>query len=142
MDVTSALEYAQQIGKGALVTLKSDGRPQISNVMFTIGDDGLIRVSVTDSRAKTKNMRRDPRVSLHVSARDFWSYVVIEGDVQLSPVASDPNDATVEELVGTYRAMAGEHKDWDEYRRSMVDDERLVARIRPTYAYGMLPPST
>lgn len=142
MDIAAALTYAQHIGKGALVTLKSDGRPQISNVMFTVGDDGVIRVSVTDTRAKTKNMRRDPRVSLHVSARDFWSYAVIEGDVELSAVATDPNDETVEELVGTYRAMAGEHKDWDDYRNSMVADRRLVARIRPTYAYGMLPPSS
>ena len=142
MEITSALTYAQRIGKGALVTLKSNGRPQISNVMFTVGDDGLVRVSVTDTRAKTKNMRRDPRVSLHVAAPDFWSYVVLEGDVELSAVANNPEDETVEELVDTYRAMAGEHKDWDDYRRSMVSDQRLVARIRPTYAYGMLPPNS
>ena len=50
-----------------------------------------------------------------------------------------PDDATADELVEYYRAVAGEHPDWDEYRRAMVDDQRLVVRIRPTRAYGMLP---
>jgi len=138
MDVNEALEYASGRGKGVLVTIKRDGRPQLSNVMFTV-IDGEIRISVTDSRAKTKNMRRDPRISLHVSAPDFWSYVVLEGDAVLTPVAATPDDATVEELVQTYRAMVGEHPDWQDYRRSMVADGRLVVRLRPTHAYGLLP---
>ncbi len=138
MDVNEALEYAAGRGKGVLVTIKRDGRPQLSNVMFTV-IDGEIRISVTDSRAKTKNMRRDPRISLHVSAPDFWSYVVLEGDAVLTPVAATPDDATVEELVQTYRAMVGEHPDWQDYRRSMVADGRLVVRLRPTHAYGLLP---
>ncbi len=138
MDVNEALEYAAGRGKGVLVTIKRDGRPQLSNVMFTV-IDGEIRISVTDSRAKTKNMRRDPRISLHVSAPDFWSYLVLEGDAVLTPVAATPDDATVEELVQTYRAMVGEHPDWQDYRRSMVADGRLVVRLRPTHAYGLLP---
>lgn len=138
MDVNEALEYAAGRGKGVLVTIKRDGRPQLSNVMFTV-IDGEIRISVADSRAKTKNMRRDPRISLHVSAPDFWSYVVLEGDAVLTPVAATPDDATVEELVQTYRAMVGEHPDWQDYRRSMVADGRLVVRLRPTHAYGLLP---
>ena len=138
MDVNEALEYAAGRGKGVLVTIKRDGRPQLSNVMFTV-IDGEIRISVTDSRAKTKNMRRDPRISLHVSAPDFWSYVVLEGDAVLTPVAATPDDATVEELVQTYRAMVGEHPDWQDYRSSMVADGRLVVRLRPTHAYGLLP---
>ena len=71
---------------GALVTLKSDGRPQVSNVGYAVLD-GAVRVSVTDSRAKTANVRRDPRVSLHVVSDDFWTYVVAEGEAQLGPVA-------------------------------------------------------
>ena len=64
---------------------------------------------------------------------------MIEGDVSLSPVAADPNDATVEELVGYYRAVSGEHPDWDEYRAAMVDDHRVMVRLTATRAYGMLP---
>ena len=103
-----------------------------------VGDDDVIRVSVTDDRAKTANIRRDPRVSLHVNRDDFWAYAVIEADVSPMPVAESPDDATVDALVEYYRALAGEHDDWDEYRRAMVTDKRLLLELRPTHAYGML----
>jgi PPOX class probable F420-dependent enzyme len=139
MQIHDALAYARGIRRGTLATIKADGRPQLSNVMFDVGDDGIIRVSVTDSRAKTANMRRDPRVSLHVTAPDFWSYAVIEADSEVTAVARDPGDATVDELVGLYRSLQGEHPDWDEYRAAMVADGRLVARLTPTRCYGSLP---
>jgi PPOX class probable F420-dependent enzyme len=139
MDLDAALAFARTHPRCVLVTLKADGRPQSSNVTQWTDDDGVLRVSLTDERAKTRNLRRDPRVCLHVVADDFWSYVVLEGEADLSPVAEEPDDATVEELVAYYRAMSGEHPDWHDYRRAMVADRRLVLRVRPTYAYGMLP---
>jgi hypothetical protein len=63
---------------------------------------------------------------------------VIEGDVTLSDVAAEPDDAAVEELVELYRSLAGEHDDWDDYRAAMVSEQRAVVRIRPTRAYGAL----
>lgn len=139
MDTTAALAYAETINRGVLATIKADGRPQLSNIMFAVGDDGVVRISVTDSRAKTANVRRDDRVCLHVTASDFWSYVVLEGEAELSPVAASPDDATVDALVHLYRDLQGEHPDWDEYRSAMVADGRLVLSIRPTHAYGSLP---
>jgi PPOX class probable F420-dependent enzyme len=141
MNIADALAFAGPIARGTLATIKSNGRPQLSNVLFVVGDDGIIRVSVTATRAKTANMRRDPRVSLHATSPDFWSYVVIEADVELTPVASDPGDATADELVQYYRALQGEHPDWQEYRSAMVAEERLVARLTPTRCYGSLPRS-
>jgi PPOX class probable F420-dependent enzyme len=105
--------------------------------MYGLGDDGVARVSVTDGRAKTANLRRDPRASLHVTTDDFWSYVVAEGTAELTPVAADPGDDTVEELVELYRSLSGEHPDWDEYRAAMVADQRLVVRLRIEHLYGM-----
>ncbi len=137
MDLDHALAFVGERTKGVLATLRRDGRPQLSNIMYALGDDGLVRISVTAGRAKTRNLSRDPRASLHVTSDDFWAYVVVEGDVELTPVAAAPDDATVEELVALYRSMQGEHPDWDEYRRAMVADERLVARLRPIHAYGM-----
>jgi PPOX class probable F420-dependent enzyme len=139
MELSTALEFVRAHQQGVLTTLRRDGRPQISNIIYAIDDSGTIRVSVTASRAKTKNLRRDPRVSLYVCGDNFWAYAVVEGEAELSAVASDPNDATVEELIAVYRALSGEHPDWDEYRRAMVDQERLVVRLAPTRAYGMLP---
>lgn len=137
MEITDALAYARDRQKGVLVTLKTDGRPQLSNVMYAVGDDDVVRVSITDSRAKAVNARRDPRVSLHVTSDDFWSYVVVEGRAELTPVAAAPDDATVDELVDLYRTLQGEHDDWDAYRASMVADGRLVLRLHPEHAYGM-----
>jgi PPOX class probable F420-dependent enzyme len=121
---------------GVLVTLKRDGRPQLSNISYAFAD-GVVRISVTDDRAKTKNLRRDPRASLYVVRDDFWSYAIVEGDAELSPVAADPNDATVEELVELYRAVQGDHPDWDDYRAAMVRDRRLVVRLPVGRVYGM-----
>ena len=122
-------------GGGVLVTLKRDGRPQLSNVGYTFAD-GRIRVSITADRAKTANMRRDPRVSFYVNGPGSRSYAVAEGLAQLSPVAARPDDATVEELVEIYRLIAGEHPDWDEFRAAMVGDRRLVLTIAVDKVYG------
>jgi PPOX class probable F420-dependent enzyme len=139
MELNDALEFIRERRHGVLTTIKQDGRPQLSNIAFALGDDGVIRVSITDTRAKTANARRDPRVALHVTRDDFYAYAVIEGQAELSPVAADPGDATVDELVEQYRAIAGEHPDWDDFRRAMVADRRLVLRLHPERAYGMLP---
>ena len=131
------LAFVAQQRWGVLATLKRDGRPQLSNVGYA-WDDGLVRVSVTADRVKTRNLQRDPRVTLHVSSRDFWSWVAVEGTAELTPVAREPRDATVEELVAYYRGVSGEHENWDEYRAAMVADRRLVVRFRPEHAYGQL----
>jgi len=138
MDLDAALAFARDHRNGVLITLKRDGRPQSSNIVYTVADDGRVRVSITAERAKYRNLVRDPRVSLHVNADDFWSYVVLEGDADLSPVATTTDDPTVDELVEMYRAVQGEHPDWDDYRRAMVTDQRVVLTLRPTHAYGML----
>jgi PPOX class probable F420-dependent enzyme len=123
---------------GVLVTLKRDGRPQLSNVSHAYyPDERIIRVSITDDRAKTRNLRRDPRASYHVTAADRWAYTVAEGTAELTPVAQEPYDETVEELVRLYRDVLGEHPDWDDYRAAMVRDRRLVLRLKVERAYGI-----
>ncbi|RLP89481.1 MULTISPECIES: PPOX class F420-dependent oxidoreductase [unclassified Micromonospora] len=125
---------------GVLATIKRDGRPQLSTVLYSFDRDaGLIRVSVTDGRAKTANLRRDPRASFHVGSEDGWAYAVVEGRAELTPPATESGDATVEELVGLYRSVGGEHPDWDDYRRAMVDEQRIVLRLHVERIYGMPP---
>ncbi|WP_007026895.1 PPOX class F420-dependent oxidoreductase [Saccharomonospora iraqiensis] len=123
---------------GVLATLRRDGRPQLSTVIhhFDPATDTVL-VSVTDDRAKTRNLRRDPRASYHVSSADGWSYAVAEGTAELTPVAADPHDDTVADLVALYRTMAGEHPDWDEFRAAMVAERRLVVKLRVERMYGM-----
>ncbi len=125
---------------GVLATIKRDGRPQLSNVTYHFDPRALtVEVSITEPRAKTRNLRRDPRASLLVSSDDGWSYAVAEGDAVLSAPAAAPNDDTVESLVALYRAIAGEHPDWDEYREAMVVDRRVLMRLPIGHLYGMPP---
>jgi PPOX class probable F420-dependent enzyme len=125
---------------GVLATIKSDGRPQLSNVSYHFDPRAVaIQVSVTEPRAKTRNLRRDPRASLHVSSDDGWSYAVAEGNAILTPPAAQPHDDTVEALIALYRNIAGEHPDWDDYRRAMVDDRRVLVTLPISHLYGMPP---
>lgn len=138
MDVSQALDAVRGNRQVVLVTMRSDGRPQLSNVLAAVGDDGVVRISTTADRAKTANLRRTPWAAVHVNHPSFWSYAVLEGEADLSEVAAAPDDGAVEELVGLYRSLSGEHDDWDDYRAAMVREGRLVVRLRPTRAYGML----
>jgi PPOX class probable F420-dependent enzyme len=135
----SLLDLAASHDLAVLATTKRDGRPQLSNVNFSLEPDTLqAKVSVIDGRAKVVNVRRDPRVSMLVSSADGWSYAVLEGTASLSAVAAAPDDAVVDELVEVYRCIRGEeHPDWEEYRRVMVDDRRLVLRLTVEHVYGL-----
>lgn len=125
---------------GVLVTLERDGRPQLSNIAYAWdAASRTARVSVTDGRAKTANLRRDPRASLHVTSPDFWAWTVVEGTVTLDGPSGDPDDPAVDGLVEVYRAVAGEHPDWEEFRRSMVDDRRVLVTLAAAHAYGQVP---
>ena len=125
MELATAVDFAREHRQSVLVTLRDDGRPQLSNVMHAVGDDGVVRVSITADRAKYVNLSKRPWAAMHVTRPDFFAYAVLEGDVTLAPVAAAPDDATVDELVDLYRAM--------------VQDRRTVVRLTPTRAYGMLP---
>lgn len=125
---------------GVLATVKKDGRPQLSNVSYWFDARNVaLQVSVTEPRAKTRNLRRDPRASIHVSSDDGWAYAVAEGDAVLTPPAANPGDDTVEALIALYRNIAGEHPDWDDYRRAMVDDRRVLLTLPINHLYGMPP---
>ena len=122
---------------GSLITLKRDGRPQAS-VVIHVWDPArrAVLISVTDDRAKTRNLRRDPRASYQVVAPDLTAWAVGEGFAELTPPAVDAHDDTVEALVDLYRRLAGEHPDWPEYRAAMVADRRVVLTLAFERVYG------
>ncbi|MEO0492080.1 MAG: PPOX class F420-dependent oxidoreductase [Actinomycetota bacterium] len=137
MEITPTLEWAAGRKHGVLITNRKDGRSQSSDVVYAV-IDGVIKVSLTDDRAKTRNMRRDDRIVFHITDPASWSYASIDATVELSPVTTDPADATGDELVSIYRAVAGEHDDWDDFRAAMVSEGRLVARIVPNSVTGQI----
>jgi PPOX class probable F420-dependent enzyme len=134
------LEFVAANTWGVLAVIRQNGRPHLSNVGYAYdAERRLFRVSVTADRVKTRILAADPRVTLHVASKDFWTWVAVEGTAELTPVSADPRDATVDELVEYYRGVNGEHPDWDEYRAAMVADRRLVVRFTAEHAYGQLP---
>ncbi|MGW5315652.1 PPOX class F420-dependent oxidoreductase [Nocardia thailandica] len=122
---------------GVLATIKADGLPQLSPVTpYYDRDAGIIYVSMTEGRAKTVNLRRDPRAALEVTSPDGWSWATAEGTATLTGPGTDPDSPEVEALVDYYRAAAGEHPDWTEYREVMVADRRVLLSLKVTHAYG------
>jgi len=121
---------------GTLATIKRDGRPQLSDISYC-AEPGLIRFSTRTTLAKVANLRRDPRASLKVTASQ--GYAVVEATAELSPPSAALDDPTVEELIEVYRLVGGkEHPDWDDYRRAMVADGRLVVRLHVERLYGWI----
>ncbi|MGV0675934.1 PPOX class F420-dependent oxidoreductase [Mycolicibacterium fortuitum] len=122
---------------GVLATIKASGMPQLSPVTpFYDRAAGVIYVSMTEGRAKTVNLRRDPRAALEVTSADGWAWATAEGAVTLTGPGADPHGPEVQALVDYYRSAAGEHPDWDEYRSVMVSDRRVLMKLTVERVYG------
>ena len=140
VDRAALLEFLRPRHKAVLLTRRSGGGPQLSPVTFGVDGEGRIVVSTYPQRAKAANARRDPDVSLCVLSDDFdgpWVQVDGRAEVLDLPEALEP-------LVDYYRAISGEHPDWDEYRAAMTRQGKALLRITPTawgpIATGGFPP--
>lgn len=137
MDIDQALGWATGRRNAVLITLRRDGRPQSSDIAFAVVD-GRIKISVTHDRAKTRNIIRDERVVFHITDPASWSYASIDATAEVSAVTTATDDATADELIEVYRAVAGEHDDWAEFRRAMIDEGRCVIRLTPRSVTGQI----
>ena len=128
VDRDGLLEFVRPRHHMVLVTERSDGRPQASPVTGGVDDAGRILISTYPERAKTANARRRPQVSALVLSDDFGgAWVQVDGDCEVIDLPD-----SVEPLVDYYRSISGEHPDWDEYRRAMVEQGKSLLRITPT----------
>ena len=110
--------------RAVLATIKRDGRPQLSHIVYTLDDDGLIKVSVTRDRAKTKNLKRDPRATLSIVAENWSDYLVVEGTCAVH------EEDVLPELRRIYERVRGEpHPNWAEFDAAMLRDGRVVLAI-------------
>ncbi len=138
MELDTALNWASNRKHAALITLRKDGRAQSSDIVYLL-QDGVFLISLTDSRAKTKNMRRDNRVVLHLTSPEEWSYLSFDGTVELGEVTTSMNDAANDALVRYYEDISGgPHPNWDEYRAAMVEEGRFIARFTPASVVGQI----
>jgi len=140
VDRNALLDFVRPRHHMVLTTFRSDGSPQSSPVTGGVDEEGRIVVASYPQRAKSANVRRDPRASVTVLSDEFnGPYVQVDGDAEVI----DLPDA-VEPLVDYFRAVAGEHSDWDEYRQAMVDQGKCLIRMTPVrwgpVATGGFPP--
>ncbi|MBA4609082.1 PPOX class F420-dependent oxidoreductase [Aeromicrobium sp. Marseille-Q0843] len=128
VDLDELLEFVRPRHRFILITHRSDGSPQASPVTGGVDDAGRLVISTYPERAKTRNARRDERVSVVVLS-DEWNdaWVQVDGTAEVLDVP-EALDAFVE----YFRNISGEHPDWDEYRRAMVDQGKSLIRITPT----------
>jgi PPOX class probable F420-dependent enzyme len=125
MDLDDARDFLRTHHRAVMHTFREDGSPQLSPVLVAVDDDGLAEVSTRETSVKVTNLRRDPRTSLCVLTDAFFGpWIRLDGraDLVSLPEALEP-------LVAYYRRVAGEHDDWDAYRRAMVDEQRVLVRI-------------
>jgi PPOX class probable F420-dependent enzyme len=108
-----------------LLTRRRDGGPQVSPVAAGLDPEGRLVVATYPARAKVANLRRDPRASALVLSDDWdGPWVQLDGSAEVI----DLPDA-IEPLVAYFRSIAGEHPDWDEYRRARVDQGKCLIRL-------------
>lgn len=135
------LDFVRPRHHMVLTTFRRDGSPQSSPVTGGVDEKGRIVISSYPQRAKSANLRRDPRASVTVLSDEFnGAYVQVDGTAEVIALPD-----AVEPLVDYYRAIAGEHSDWSEYRQAMLDQGKCLLRITPTtwgpVATGGFPPT-
>ncbi|MEU5880488.1 PPOX class F420-dependent oxidoreductase [Spirillospora sp. NPDC047279] len=125
VDRSALLEFLRERHRGVLVTARSDGRPQMSPVTCGLDAEGRIVVSTYPERAKTRNARRDPAVSICVLSDDWdGPYVQVDGQAEVLDMP-----AALDGLVDYFRGISGEHPDWDEYREAMARQNKSLIRV-------------
>ena len=118
-------EFIRPRHHGILVTRRHGGSPQMSPVTMGLDDAGRIVVSTYPERAKTRNIRRDPGVSVLFLSDDFGGeWVQVDGTAEVLDLPE-----ALEPLVEYFRVIAGEHPDWDEYREAMTNQGKVLLRV-------------
>jgi PPOX class probable F420-dependent enzyme len=130
VDPERAREFLRVHHRAVLATVRADGRPQLSPVTAAVDDDGRVLISTRETAVKTKNIARDPRVSLCVLTDAFFGeWIQVEGTAEIIHLP-----AALDLLVDYYRRISGEHPDWDDYRAAMHRDRRVMVRVTITRA--------
>lgn len=124
--------------QAVLATIKPDGLPQLTNILYLPEADGrTVRISTTAGRRKAHHLARDPRAVLHVSGDDFWAFAVAEGHAELTAVATQPGDPACQELLAIHTAFYGP-LDPDTFFAEMITNRRLAIRIDLHHIYGII----
>jgi PPOX class probable F420-dependent enzyme len=128
VDRDGLLDFVRPRHQAVLITRRSDGWPQASPVTLGVDDAGRLVVSTYPERAKARNIRANPEVSVCVLSDNFGgAWVQVDGTAEVLDLPE-----ALEPFVEYYRNIAGEHPDWDEYREAMQRQGKALIRIEIT----------
>jgi len=125
MKLEKAKAFIDENHRGILMTVRQDGRPQMSPILIGLDSEGRGIISSRETAYKVRNLRREPQAYVCVFTDEFFGeWIQIEGtaDILSLPEAMEP-------LVDYYKRVVGEHPDWEEYRQAMKDEKRVLIRI-------------
>jgi len=132
MNEYEARDFIARQHAAVLATIKRDGRPQLSNVSYTVDDDGLIKISTSRTRAKIHNLRRDPRATLSIQGDNWHQYLVVEGTAEVQ------DENPIPDLRRIYvKIRGGPHPNWDEFDEAMRREKRVVLAVTIDRVYPL-----
>lgn len=132
MNRAEAEEFLKNHRQAVLATIRKDGRPQLSNVLV-VYEDGRLLVSITETRAKYRNLLRDRRATILIHGDSFWQYLAVDGEASFTRL---PEAHTA--LRRYYEAASGgPHPDWEEYDRAMEAEKRVLLSISIDHVYPL-----
>ena len=130
MDLDKARDFLRDNHRAVLLTKHADGRPQMSPVSVGVDDEGYLVISTRETAAKTRNIRRDSKVTICAFTDAFYgNWIQVEGEAEIISLPE-----AMDHLIAYYREISGEHPDWPDYEAAMVRDKRVLVRVTPTKA--------
>ena len=135
MTPDQAREFVANNHWAVMITRRSAGGLQTSPVTVGIDSDGKAVISSRETAYKVRNLRRHPTATLCVFTDTFFGpWIQLDGTTEIVPLPQ-----AMDGLIDYYRRISGEHPDWDDYRRVMVEQQRVLIRLTidnvgPTHA--------
>ena len=135
MTPDQAREFVANNHQAVMITRRSAGGLQTSPVTVGIDSDAKVVISSRQTAYKVRNLRPHPAATLCVFTDTFFGHwIQIDGTTEIVPLPQ-----AMDGLIDYYRRISGEHPDWDDYRRAMVDQQRVLIRLTidnvgPTHA--------
>lgn len=110
---------------GQLATVGRDGYPQVTSIWF-IFDEGAIKISLNATRVKTKNVMRDPKVSLLIAdPQNPYRYLTLRADAEVAP---DTDGVTVAKVNAKYHANVLDN--------DRAGEERITVTLKPVRVFA------
>jgi PPOX class probable F420-dependent enzyme len=126
MEISEARKFLQNNHRACIAVRQTDGWPQMTLVTPGIDPEGRVIITSRGTTYKVRHIRRDPRVSMLVFGEQYSGskFVQVHGRAEIIDLPE-----AMDMLILWYKQVRGEHKNWDDYRKRMEDEKRVIIRV-------------